>query len=383
MEEFIIHGDFKQAEKLVAQLPVESARRYYRAIMDFIVGDYAGSLEELTFGKFFIEQYYLDICQLKVINLFKMGKREAFLRESKICWFQLASEGYGDTVWIESLKDMMFERKSWVDPFLLENRGLESWFKAGMFLQRDDLLEKTFVRLRQTGKDPWLKELMALHHYRQGRYRKAFDAAYNIEGVNARNILGRIYMAGDDFQGAWKSFNQAIRYRGDSHNALEYLPPLAWILNHWSEGRKFLLKLGAIRKLELEEVALLAAFNIQEGRFKVAKRVLALMEKRFAKALPLEGLLMGSYISLRLKNLEAMLPYALKSCLLSEGINCWMLLQQITWKDFGGLIERNERIFAEGVPDIDQYREPVAIVPLQEKRLILSKDIEELDATGR
>ena len=379
MEEFIVDGKFDRAERLAGDLPLESARRYYRAWIDFLQGNYVGSLEELSSRKFFIEQYYTQICQLKLINLLKTDKRKEFKREVNICLSELSFDGQNN-IWVSSLKDIMFNRAREIEPFALGDREFTIWFKAGTYLQQNDLLERTFLQLVEPGREETsLRELLSLHHYRQGRYKKAFELAHNVDRLNTHNILGRIYMAGDNFEMAWKHFNEALKHRKDSINALEYASSLAWILNRWKEGKNHLIRLGELRKLELEEVALLTAFTIQEGQFKAARKGLDILKKRFVKKLPLEGLLMGSYISLRLKDAEAMIPYALRACLLSEGISCWLLLQQLGWKDFEGLVDSNERIYSEEEIDIEQYRKPVDIVPLQEKILILSRDIEELD----
>ena len=380
LEKFIIEGNFFQAEGLIEELPRESARRHYRAMIKFVRGDYGGSLRELSWRNFTIEQYYPRVCQLKLINLFKTGKVKQFHQETKGCLSELAPFSSNELIWIKSLYHMTHAQDTVQDPFSLGRIGFEIWFKAGMYLQRNELLEKTFLQWDIPKEEkPSMRELLSLHHYRQRRYGKAFLWAQKLSNNNAHNILGRIHLASGNIKASWMHFNKAIGHRKDSLNALEYLPSLAWVLNHWREGRNFLARLAAIRELTFEETALLSAFYIQEGDFQSARKGLSLLKRHFSKTLPLEGLLLGSYISLRLKDGDAMIPYALRACLLSEGISCWILLQQLGWMDFEGLTERNEKVFFKEEPDIEQYRKETEIIPLQEPVFILSKEIEELD----
>ena len=347
-------------------------------MIKFIRGNYAGSLEELSGRKFVREEYYSKICLIKLINLFKLEKMKSFHHEIKFCLRELAPYGPNRLVWPRSLNHIILGNQ-W-DPFSLGGRGFEIWFKAGMYLQRDVLLEGAFRQLsEESEEDLSLQELITIHHYRQRRYENAFMEAQRLTGTNVHNILGRMYWAGGNLKKAWAHFKKAVEYREDSLNALEYLPSLAWILNYWSEGIAFLTQLGNLRALSSEEAALLSAFHIQEGNWESARRGLNLLKKNFSKELPLKGLLMGSYISLRLKDGDSFVPYALRSCLAGEGLNCWLLLQQLGQKDFESLVDRDEMIFAEDTPDIEQYRQEVEITPLREKIFVRSKDIRELD----
>ena len=412
LDSLLIEGKLSRAELMVGELPLESARRYYRALIAHIRGDYAKGLRELSWRKFSIQQYYTEICQLKVIHLWKTGRgwqeprmptpRESgawflpnyprpaqervpkrlgrqFDWESNICLSELSRFSSNGMLWFQALRNMAGRQATQIDPLVFGDRGGEVWLKAGLYLQRGDLVEKLISHLsRPEDENSFMKELVALHHYRMGRYRKAFKWAAKTSGVNASNILGRVFLAGGDFKSAWKHFKEAVEIRSDSLNALEYLPSLAWILNHWREGREFLLRLAQLRQLTSEELALLSAFYIQEGKLENARRSMGMLRNRFDNALPMEALLIGGYISLRQG--EEIVPYVLPACLQGEGIHCWILLQRLNGYPFKGLPLREELLFGEdGEPDIDAYRQKVEINPLKEKIYILSKDIEELD----
>ena len=368
LEALIVGGELSRAEYLAEELPRESARRHYRGMIKFVKGDYTGSLEELSWRNFTIEQYYPKICQLKMINLFKVGRIRQFQREVKSCFSELLPHAPDGLVWIRAIYNIVSAGSEVRDLFSLEGRGFEIWFKAGMYLQKDDLLERVFLQLNDPGQEnPGLRELLALHHYRQRRYEKAFVEAQKLSVLNAHNMLGRMHWVGGNPVEAWKHFNKAVEFRSDSVNALEYLPRLAWVLNHWGEGTRFLTRLASVRELTIEENALLVAFHIRQGRFEAARKGLRLLERHFSGALPLEGLLMGSYVSLGLKDGEALMPHALRACLLSEGINCWILLQQMGREDFEELADRDELIFPGDEPDIERYRKEVDVVPLRGK----------------
>ena len=371
----LIEGKLSQAEIDLVALPRESTRRYYRGWIAHIKGDYTKEFKELSWWKFNIENYYHQVCQLKLISLWKMGELREFEREADICFSAVSGFSPSEMLWFQSL---LFMGKKSLDPFLFGERGPEIWLKAGIYLQHDKMVEKTLLQFSNPeDESPSTRELIALHHYRQGDYKKAFEWAAKTSGVNASNILGRVYLAGGDFKSSWKHFNKALEIRKDSLHALEYLPSLAWILGHWKKGREFLLRLSRLRRLTVEELTLLSAFTIQEGNFESARRVLGMLEGRFENTLPMEGLLMGGYISLM--NGDDLTLYAVPACLESEGVYCWLLQQQLNWDDFEGLPRREELIFGELEPDIDGYREKVEIRPLEEKIIVLSKDIEELD----
>jgi hypothetical protein len=127
-------------------------------------------------------------------------------------------------------------------------------------------------------------------------------------------------------------------------------------------------------------LALDTAFNIQKGSLEKSSLQLAYLNYEYIGFIPLEILLMNSYVAIKNENIKELDKYSHGACKKFDGLNCWIRSQLLTWENFPKTIKRKEPIYKDNRLSLESLTELSLTRPLEENLIVDQKDIEELDS---
>ena len=392
-KQYIINGDLGRAKMFLKKVdqyqgPLSLAIANYEAIIAFIEEDYLQSLNFLDDYRLSASDTYPQICLLKILNMLITRQTKNIEKEFASC--NVATDQYSknDQLWLQLMNQIhhkeRFTSVSYGHGHYMnaDNEKIKIWLKSALFTNQEDKIKPLLNNFHESiYHSKSIRELIGMIHYRTGNPQLAQEFIDDINSVNAENIKGNINLEKKEYELAFGHFKLALQHKENSQNALERSIPLAWMLEQWNDGIDFLERIVTNDDNEKQLLTLETAFNIRQKKYLQAHKQLLLLQYLFKGKLPKEVLLMSSYISTVLAQKQDSQLYAYEACRKFDGLNCWLLGQNLIWDNFGKTIMRNEKTLGDNNIDIAQLKTAGAITPLEEKTIINQKDIEELDST--
>jgi ribosomal protein L22 len=396
----MLNGDFKTARFLLGRLSDKSShilpiKLRYLAIIDFIEGKYAASLEKLRPDFLQDGNNYKRVCLLKMINYMALNDTEGIRKENAKCMSMTSDYSKNDQLWLDTMVKLKLRDQAGVRKNLMLNlqgsmtddEMSKILLKTGLYLgKEDDILAFIAMLPESSYSSKKLREIVAFMYLRKGNYEHALSFVEDIDSANAENIKGTNDLINRKYELAFGHFKLALRKKENSNNALERAIPLSWILKQWDDGLS-MINSSTNRSLDpRNKKAVEIAFMIRLKKFKEAQKELALLKIDFQNNPPFEVNVMDTYVNLILSGTDSKIDKrkiedsAEKSCKAFDTFSCWLSMQYIQWENLGKTIKREDLIYSDKSTTIDSLKEKVAIVPLKETISVDQSDIEELDS---
>lgn len=395
----MINGDLGQAEFYLSRISekvstVTAVKKRYMAIIYFINGRFDKSLKELNDSRVNNNNYYVQTCQLRLVNFMAINDIASIRREKEGCLFATAQYSRNDQFWLDTMiklktNDSVGLKRNMltdVERTLNDDEMSRLWLKTGLYLNKEkDLLELISLLPETSYQSFRLREIIAFMYLRVGEPKKALAFIDDIDSANAENIKGNINLKNKEYELAFGHFRLALQKKQDSSNSLERAIPLAWLLNQWSDGLSMLSNISNKSLDPRNTAAIKIAFLIREKKFLEAQKELTLLKISFQNEPPFEVNIMDSYVNLILGKERSEFDKrkveeaSEKSCKSFDGMSCWIALQYIQWENLGKTIKRDDDIYTDKNMSLDSLKEKKVLAPLIEAKTIDQADIEELD----
>lgn len=401
----IINGDLKLAKFYLNRINDQKSRLFpikkrYLAMISFIDGQFAQSLEHLKDKRFYDNSLYPKICLLKLINFMAVNDIDSLRREKQSCLYYTGRASKNDSFWLDTmvklkLKDANGVKKNLVTDIeytISDDEMSRLWLKTGLYLNKEkDLLNLLSLLPESSYQSKRLREIVAFMYLRSGSTtdkQKALAFIDDIDSSNAENIKGTINLQNKEYELAFGHFRLALQKKQDSTNSLERAIPLAWILGQWGDGLS-MLNNSTNKTLDPRNIsAIRIAFLIRDKQFAQAQKELTLLKIDFQNEPPFEVNIMDSYVSLmtgagdKKFDKRKVEESTERACRDFDGISCWISLQFIEWSNLGKTIKRDEEIFTDKEMTIESLKSKKVFEPLKETVTVDQRDIEELDGSG-
>lgn len=368
-------------------LPV---KKRYKAIIQFIKGNFEKVLEILSDPVFNDVRKYKHICLLKVISLMVVPVSNEMRIEMSKCRGFNEDYSINEQMWLNNMEMLKLNRTneiagskiSDIKSIIQDQELVRIWLKTGLYLGESRLIEKNLKSLPSSiFKSKRFRELMGFYYYRLGDFKKALSFIEDINTSNAENIRGNINLMEKKYELAFGHFKLALNKKSNSYNSLERAIPLAWILEQWADGNKLLGRLVEYGVDKNRLRALEVAFQIRQENFELAHRNLKLLESEYKGQAPMIVIQMLAYVAFRRNDVQTLKIMADKACKKFDGLNCWIMGQLLIWENISKTANRDEMIRGDRKFDIDSLKMKAEIKPIQEEVLIDQYDIEELDSS--
>lgn len=361
----------------------------YLALISFIEGDFKKSLDYLNNPLLSKDlKYYAKICSLKMAVHLSRADSKSFSEDQKICNEVNSRFDRNDFVWTETLSLILLGIDNILDRGVIRSlkrvygtiEYIQTWMKLALFTNQEDIILNSIEELpARTYQSKKIRELIAFAFYRKQEYEQAQAFIEDINTPNTDNIRGNIMLRDNKLELAYGHFQLALSKRDNSVNALERSIPLSWKLKQWEKGLTFTKRLFQSENIRNKKDTLKIAFLIQMDQFDEAERLLDRLNKTYINFSPKKIMLMNSYNSLRLKNMNDLRFFSKSACDRGDGTNCWIFQQLIRWENLGQTIERDEKVLSKDF-NVDDLKKTVDIKPLTESVIIDQSDIEEIDS---
>ena len=373
---YLLNGNLKMAEFFLNRVVNPNShlfivKKRYEALKFFLEEKYDKSysiLEEAQFHRLFP---YKEICLQKLLIMMFANKMKNFQEEFQLCSYINRHSSKNGPVWINIFQD------------ILENADLNDFrtytdmrIKAALYLNKEQFVLDNIEDIpKEVLESPQTKELLAIIYYRLGDYSKALKLIENYHSVNAENIRANIALKKKDYAKAYKYFKLALEKRPNSLNAFNGIVLTSWMLKKWDEGIKILSSLP-LHYGDLEKrSALESAFYLKLGQVDKAdrsfRRIKTLLHRKKrtnpSLSLPKGTVLMQSYLALTNNDKRELIDSSRAACeKFDDGLNCWIILQQLLWKNFSLNINRDKPIHKTAFT-IESLKKRQEIIPLLEE----------------
>jgi len=390
----ILAGDLEQALQLSYRIndknsQIKYIKYRYQALIYFLLGKYALSLQLLQKKGMQNHQHYPDICTLKVLNLLALNKNEKIKGENKKCTKSTISFSKNGQLWMNAILDVKFSQTKNAAKHLIDgaaylhqdNDIIKIWLKSATYLKQEKVIEKyiDFLSLDAL-KSKKIRELIGLIYYRLGKSQLSLTYIEDLDSPNAENIKGNILLAEKKYELAYGHFSLALKKKKNSINALERILPLAWNLELWDQGINHLYHFIDKKTNPTKMLALHVAFNIRKKDFKRASKQLRQLNKLLQYQTPLNVDVLNSYNALIEGNNKEFAYYLTRACNRHEAMNCWLLMQTLVWDDLPKTLKRSDRLLSgDTALKFSELRKSYQGGAIDEEKLIDQKEIEELD----
>ena len=362
-------------------------KKYYRALLYFLDDDHFSSLKLLEDPFYNQKKYYKHICLTKLLNLLALSYDKRFIQEGPLC---IAS--FGDklnrSLWLDTLIVAKSDpQKAFSDDYIrnlaeIEDSDLSfnrSWFKLAIYLNKEKAILPLIKKLPESHfYSKRLREIIGFIYYRAGNNNKALQFLRNIDSTNAENIRGDIYMKQGKYALAYGHFKLALKQRSYSRSALERAIPMAWLLEDYSEGLRFLEQYRIYEREWSKIYAVEVAFMIQLKQYDKAYNYIQRVIKEFGGEIPPKINLTYAYLSLVNGDINYFNYIIGQECNRFDGISCWILMQNLAQNDLVETFKSNQSL----LPTLSEVaKEEVRNYEnIDEKVFVEQKEIEELDA---
>jgi hypothetical protein len=361
----------------------------YRAIAEFIKGNYTKVIELLSLPVFKEAKDYKHICLLKVVAMMTQTVSNDLRIEISKCRDFNKEKTINESMWLTNMEYLKLNdissvagmRNSDIRNIIRDQELVRIWLKTGLYLGEDKLISKNLSALPGSiYRSKRFRELMGFYWYRLGDYKKALSFVEDINTANADNIRGNINLEDKKFELAFGHFKLALQKKSNSINSLERAIPLAWTLEQWKDGNDLIGRLVDYGLDKNKLKALEVAFQIRQGNFKLARRNLNLLDATYKGQAPLIATQMQSYVAFRLNDTTLLKLMSDRACKMYDGLNCWIQGQLLIWENISKTSTRDDLIKGDNKFSIDSLKAKVDIKPIQEELVIDQFDIEELDS---
>lgn len=359
----------------------------YLAITYFLNEKYEESLKILQEPYFNISGYYKEICLLKVINM-AMLKDPNLSKESRSCESVLDRYSRTELYWYTTIINIILKNNRAVKGSLLSDLQYilhsdeltKLWIKLALYIKREDMvIANTAIIPQARFQNKEIRELLGLLYYRKGNNELAQNFIEDLKGPNSDNIRGNIYLQQKKYEIAYGHFKLALNKKYNSLNSLERIIPISWLIEKWEDGEKHLYSYISNDVDPIKKEILKTAFIIKQKKYEKADDNLQYLLQKKNLQRNLNVLQMKTYTSLILDTPNELYESSVKACQLSDGLACWLRLQQLTWENISKTIKRPAPTIAKKITIEDLKTQKDSTTPLDEKIYINQKDIDELD----
>lgn len=372
----MISGETTRAKYFLRQI-VQSETKLtpvilrYRALIEFMEGNYKEALDFLSDPTFTHPSYYREICDLRILlqmiqhsgqDISRGNHRDEFRKEFreevKMCRLLNTAQSPTNHLWLDNLESLYLgdyarmtgRQKSQVRHLLEDKNLVWIWLKMGLISQNEELFLRHLELIPEDYfRDPIFRELIGMFYFRIGDEDRALAFLEEIESVNADNIRGNLAMRKKQYELAMGHFELALRNKKNSHNALERAIPIALKMREWEWGLSLIPKLSPFRFPEREILTLKTIFLMGIEEFEEADKVLFGLRNFFLQESPDLLDLIQAHLALSLNKTDEFILNSENSCHRQHGLSCWGAHQTLIWDDFPRLLKRKEEL----VPSIN------------------------------
>ncbi len=388
---YLVNGDLRRARAHLVRLSghqskLRSVAFRYLALLAFAESDFERALAYLSEPELQQIPQFGRICVLKVLSQLVLDRT----RDLEETWVRCQMENIGrfrerNLVWLDTLLQLKLSPGPGVTQAplkarlaLLENDDLKMLMKLALYLNQEKLVVDQLPELSVDQlQDPEVREIAGQVLFRTGALAKAYRFVEDLPSPNAENIKGNLYVLRGKYELAYAQFKLALEQKQNSQNALERLLPLAWLLGDWSSGVTYAERLIAGPQTQVNKLAVLAAFTMQNGDYERTTEVLETINRRYEKGAELDVTQLAMFTALMQNKPELARRNAVESCASSDLVSCWTAFQLTQWDAFALTLRREDAI-----PEAREWEKLAATettAPLTETSFVNQIDIEELD----
>ncbi len=361
----------------------------YLAIIYFLEEEYDRSLNILERPYFSLVENKKKICNLKIMNMIILDKKEGLQLEWDYCKSATSAHSKTDHAWVDAMLSMRLNENSIYvtqKPFdgllslLYSKEHAITWLKLALYLNEPEVMYPFISKMTSNFLvDDDIRELIGLIYFRDGKFADSYNFIEDLNTPNVENIKGNLYLLQKKYELAFAQYKLALTKKKNSLNALERAIPLAWKLKLWEEGIQLSQQLSRIKKdKSMERLALEASFYLMNEDYLGAMASVKQKDSALPSRMPLELTQIMTYSSLRLKQNEDIKLYSTLSCQKFDALYCWLMYQMTIWQDFPKTIEREERVLKNPKNFLNALKRRKKD-PIKEEVFIEQRDIEEMD----
>ncbi len=395
----LMSGDTSLAQRYLDRLGSDHPRlkqivQRYAALSAFMQDDFSKTYDLLKSERLNIINAYEEICLLRLISLFALGKEHPEFYKISPEFDSCRNITYkytdNDHFWLTSMKKIVQgEIRSLpggtlndFTSILVSDDTTKLWMKLALYSNREkQILDNIALLPQESYLNIGIRELLGIAYYRSGDSKRSEDFIEDLATPNADNIRGDIALSKNEWELAYGHFKLALKRKDDSLNALERAIPLSWLLEQWGDGLELIAKYVGNDYDPIKLLALETALRIRKGQYDISAGNLRYLEGKLLGSAPLDIQLMASYVSLMRGDLKKLKESSTQACRSFDGLNCWIADQLLVWDDLSKTIRRSDKVNIVALtPEQILAEAENDIVPLKEKILIDQRDIEELDS---
>ncbi len=400
---YIINGNIEKARHLlegITKLPdnLEDVRKWYLSLIAFIDGDYNKSL---VLGQTGITQYRHQ-CLMNIINLISLNKTmKEIKKELHLCKLRTAPFTHNNHFWIDNIvkirekiikidADESDEKKTILDyetthRMLINadsNEKVKLILKLALFAnQEDQILKDLHIFSEESFSSHNIRELIGFLYLHMEDKQKVMEFIEDIDSANAENIKGNIELSAKKHELALGHYNLALKKKSNSQNALERAIPLTIALEKWDMGKNLTKRLNHTGVDKQQILALNAMFNTHLENYKKAWEQLERLNITFGDQIPNKILQIKIFLASVLDYHDKLDQYSDEACKKFSGIDCWIQLQTMVWKNFSKHLKSTQTTIHKQSYFKKNLKKKSTISPIDEEIFIDQKEIGELDDT--
>ena len=387
----LINGNAIKASHILTMIKSNKGRLKkivdrYRSLIYFIQDDYEQSLliyDRQMYGNIsnIPNSLYREICTTRVISIIATGDNKRLQNEVNACIASTSEFSTNENYWIKAITNVSLNKnknfnkifkKNMLTGFY-DNELILLWLKIAIYTNKEQLILPYLSSLPEKAyQSKRIRETIALIHFREKNFKRAYEFIEDINTPNAENIKGNLKLIENQKELALGHFKLALLKKPDSLNALERALPLSWQLKRWDEGERFIKEstLDFITKLALK-----SAFLIRKNEFESAKMLLDISRTLFSANIPIRLELMMGYLSSRKNNYQENIYYTTKLCQKNDGINCLLNMYTKMYNGVDHLVIREDNLNQTKEFSIEDLKLPVKIESFETESILSAKDI--------
>lgn len=387
----IINGNLEKARAILnlmssAPKKIKRIALHYLALIHFLKNDYDSVLESLDNPLLQTNYARKKTCLLRTLTLLALNKNKQAMLKWPICAGSIGEDADQNLLWMHMLIGLKKEKNKQVIERLTELldsptddlNKIRLYFKLALYLNAPELVLERIDRYGQAVyRLDELRELIGLLYFRAGKIVKANEFLEDLDTPNAEAMKGNLLLAQEKYELAYAQFKLILEKKNNSQNALSRLVPLAWKLEQWDEGRKYLQLWPNDHNQDQKDI-LMAAFLFMQKDYSSGLKLLQSLIYRIKETQgPFANFLATIYYMQSGEN-EMAKNYARKSCAMLEGDHCWLLYHLNEWPKFEQQLTSQDAIWPKKRL-LDELLSNNKIQKLQGPIFIDQRDINEMD----
>lgn len=394
IKELLLSGEIEKAKLLLSKIDREETvlaaiAHRYDALMAFLEGDMKKTVSILSAPIYLQENYYKQICVLKIMAMITMGPSKQLEKNIERCEFVTRKNSKNDHFWLQNVRNLFFSKGQfhkgahlsdfqWI---FADKEYLRIWLKSGLFTNKENYIEEFFDSIPAIYYNSnEIRELLALIYYRIGNVERAKNFVEDLSGPNAENLKGNINLAQKKYELAYGHFKLALKAKHDSRNAIERAVPLAWLLGLWEEGSDLLHNSNNPKLDERKIIGLDTAFKMRADKTQAAYENALILQELYGQKPPFEVELMLAHLAMQTNDYLQMTNSLDKTCKRHNGMSCYFEMQTLVWDNIAKTSKREGNMHKDMDSFLDEIKSTSElIIPLNEQINIDQRDIEELD----